>query len=88
MPIGEGDGHQLRIPHILEDKIHGDRDPFVLPDHFVAQGEAAGLKKDVRLKASLPAAAGDQVVDLKLAALYVQPFSLQIPDGDGLSAAA
>lgn len=58
--------------HIIIDEIYSNGDAFVLFYHFMAQAESAGFKYNIRLESGFPAFINDQVVNLELAAFYIQ----------------
>ena len=79
--VGKWQHHQIFVPHIVEDKIHRDRNPLILGGHLMAEAEAAGFKDDVRFKTSLFASLCNHMIDFKFAAFDIKLLTTQIING-------
>ena len=66
------------MSHIIRYKVHSHRDPFILPDHFMAQAKTACLEYDIRFKPGFLAFSDNPIVDLELTAFYIKRLILQI----------
>ena len=73
--------------HIIIDEIYSNGDAFVLFYHFMAQAESAGFKYNIRFESGFPTFINDQVVNLELAAFYIQWLIFQIFNGNGRASA-